>query len=761
MDAAAGSSAIKCTMVLKTVDQYDIWKGRVSDACWSATLKNLFEISDDDCKAAIRKLEEKDPKEKHLYDWVGKCWNIITSSIHDEVYRRVNHVPRGLIQSLLTEISHALVVNNLEEVSPLRLELYGGSMQKDCGCDLQLWINFIVERAEKLSFLKKPVEEAELITLFLKGLHPVFNQLQVYFAIPGSLPKTFAGAVSITRKFASNPTVAAELAKLRSSGLSQNMFPLQAQGVHTPSPSKSKQLCKLFASSGTCRYGARCKFVHTATPAASPAQSNQASSSNGAQRLKCSFCSKIGHSEEMCNTKLRLLEQVRQESTKNSAVLAAVSSSSEESKLESPEQPDDTTNQFYHFVFTVTTACDSDGWVLDSGATCCATNCDVDCVDIRECKVSVTAAGSNFTVDHIGTAVINTLDERGLNVQLRMQNTLISKRFPYKLLALQLFTSKGYQVVMGELNMRIVNPTSQSAFLGTKDTATQLFFLKCAPAPKVDSLVTSHTFLARSYGKGTTSDADQLWKLHLRHGHRNFVDIARQYQLPVPKEMPACTSCIMGKSHVQPHLSNGFERATRVAEGFHSDFRGPFSVPTPQGAEYLLTLIDDRSGRVFGFLTKSQSEWFGIWSKFVARIETEMGRPNCIAWILTDNGAVYNSGEMKTFCARKGIQQRFSAPYAQWMNHTAERNMRTIGEMGLTTIIHANLPKNTWGYAMLHAIEVLNRTCSPQQARWISVNLLASGKMEGQGAARPNQRSLSLWLPRVQARACQNSHKAR
>src|SRR3982751_6666555 len=58
----------------------------------------------------------------------------------------------------------------------------------------------------------------------------------------------------------------------------------------------------------------------------------------------------------------------------------------------------------------------------------------------------------------------------------------------------------------------------------------------------------------------------------------------------------------------------------------------------------------------------------------------------------------------------RGIQQRFSAPYGHWMNHTAERNMRTIGEMAVTTMIHANLPKSTWGYAVLHAIDVINRT---------------------------------------------------
>ena len=403
--------------------------GSVSDACWSATLKDVFTITDEECKAAIAKLEKKDPKDKHLHEWVGKCWTIIAASLHDDVYRKVNHVSRGLLKTLLTEISHALVVSNLEEVAPLRLELYGATMQKDCRCNLQAWVNFIVERASKLSFLKKPVEEAELVALFLKGLHPVFNQLQVYFAIPGSLPKTFEGAVAITRKFATNPTVAAELAKLLSNGMSQTMFSLTTQqGVSAPSQ-KSKQLCKLFASSGTCRFGARCKFVHTSTPA-QQGVSNTSSSS----RPKCNFCSKFGHSEDVCNTKQRLLTELRAK-PQQSAMLSSLDvqeivESKQETTANETESREDA---FYHFVFTATMPPASSKlqkWVLDSGATCCATFRESDCINVRDCKVTVTAAGTTFEVRRTGTAIIDTLDERGRSVRLHMNNTLISERFP-------------------------------------------------------------------------------------------------------------------------------------------------------------------------------------------------------------------------------------------------------------------------------------------------------------------------------------------
>jgi histone deacetylase 1/2 len=143
-------------------------------------------------------------------------------------------------------------------------------------------------------------------------------------------------------------------------------------------------------------------------------------------------------------------------------------------------------------------------------------------------------------------------------------------------------------------------------------------------------------------------------------------------------------------------------------------------VHTPHGHLYLLTLIDDFSDRIFGFLAKSQTDWYDIWPKFVLKVETELGRPNCIAWLLSDNGGVYIADQTAAFCAKKGIRQRLSAPYAQWMNHTAERNMRTIGEMAVTTLTHSNLPKSAWGFAVMLAIEVINRTADNAERNKLS-----------------------------------------
>ena len=152
-----------------------------------------------------------------------------------------------------------------------------------------------------------------------------------------------------------------------------------------------------------------------------------------------------------------------------------------------------------------------------------------------------------------------------------------------------------------------------------KDDNTNLYFLP--PMQQVAMLAKTY----KECGDGKQSK-NQLWNLHLKYGHRSFPDLSKAYKIAMPKGL-ACTSCIMGKSHIQPHYTGDTPRASRRAEGFHSDFRGPFSTPAPNGELYLLTITDDYSKRIFPYLVKSQTEWFEIWRNFVARVEADLGMP--------------------------------------------------------------------------------------------------------------------------------------
>src|SRR5262249_47025060 len=113
--------------------------------------------------------------------------------------------------------------------------------------------------------------------------------------------------------------------------------------------------------------------------------------------------------------------------------------------------------QEFLFGFSTATSSVSSRWVLDSGATRCATFEESDCVDVRDCDVTVTAAGCTFTVQKIGTAIVPALDESGRIITLRMTDTLISPQFAHKLIALQAFTRKGHSVSMTHDCIRVTN----------------------------------------------------------------------------------------------------------------------------------------------------------------------------------------------------------------------------------------------------------------------------------------------------------------
>ena len=724
------SASESAKIVLKSADQYHLWKARIHAACWAATRLAVFDITDEEC-ARLSKTFDESKAENKSRDVVGMAWTIITQSLHDELFIKLVHVKSGLIQTLMGEIRSALLVNIAEDIQPLRLELYGASMQRDCNNDLQSFIAYVTQRRDKLLFLKIKVPDEELVNIFLKGLPSIFLPLQVHYGIPGNTEPSFDGIIATVRRFASNPVVAAELAKMKSAGLSQNVFTSISRAMPTPTNTqKERPYCFRYSKTGSCKFGDKCRFYHANSSGNGQLSGNTVGSNTntGGERsrqhsIECGYCHNRGHTMEECRKRAR---------NRHPTTLSATVEEKEQPQL--PNHPALTAShegdEPYVFVFTLGSGegniTGKQGWVLDSGATTSATHYEEDCIDITPCNIKVTAAGSEFIVTRKGTAVINCVDPNGVTQKILVRNCLISEKFPYKLLALSKFAKRGYSALIKDETITITNPQSNLTLIAQKDPKSKLFFLRQTLTQTVQEVrnpiseeqggsiancsnfsIDPHSVsLARAY----TDETDLLWKLHLRHGHRNFEDLCRQYKITPPAKTPACTSCVMGKAHIHPFISSGFIRATRVAEGFHSDFRGPFSCTTPAGHAYLLTIIDDYSRRIFAFLVKSQSEWFDIWTKFVTRIEAELGKTNCISWLITDNGTVYKSASMVAYCALKGIQQLYSAPYSQFMDHTAERNMRTIGEMITTTLIHANLPHRAWGWAALHAAEVLNRT---------------------------------------------------
>ena len=81
-DAAAAN-----VPALKTVDQFLAWRTRVLNKCWATTGRDVSLLSDEVCIKAV--MAENDQKESDKSHWVGKCWLIITGSLHDDLLMKV------------------------------------------------------------------------------------------------------------------------------------------------------------------------------------------------------------------------------------------------------------------------------------------------------------------------------------------------------------------------------------------------------------------------------------------------------------------------------------------------------------------------------------------------------------------------------------------------------------------------------------------------------------------------------------------------
>ena len=180
--------------------------------------------------------------------------------------------------------------------------------------------------------------------------------------------------------------------------------------------------------------------------------------------------------------------------------------------------------------------------------------------------------------------------------------------------------------------------------------------------------------VAKTYSSAAPNSAHHnIILLHNKHGHQDMKKICEYYNIPVPKHFPPCIPCIRGKLHKASPMESVELKATRRAEIFHADVRGPMPVMSKEGYWYIAVIVDDHTSRGHGFGLKSPDQWFDLWVVFVRRVETALGYEGCIKALRSDGASYFVSKAMETHAAKKGYVQHTSSRYSQWGNYTAER----------------------------------------------------------------------------------------
>ena len=139
---------------------------------------------------------------------------------------------------------------------------------------------------------------------------------------------------------------------------------------------------------------------------------------------------------------------------------------------------------------------------------------------------------------------------------------------------------------------------------------------------------------------------------------------------------------------------------------------------------YFVTFIDDKSWYTVVYLIHTKSEVLQKFKNFEALVGNKYQRP--IKILRSDNGGEYLN-DFDEFLKAKGIEKQFSVAYTPQQNGVAERMNRTLVECARTMMIHANLPKKYWGYAVMSAAYIRNR-CQSRVLDGKSAFELADGR---------------------------------
>ncbi|CAM8990208.1 unnamed protein product [Rhodiola kirilowii] len=346
-----------------------------------------------------------------------------------------------------------------------------------------------------------------------------------------------------------------------------------------------------------------------------------------------------------------------------------------------------------HELFVVTTANESDSWILDSGCNMHATpnrNVFSNLKLINDGEVRL----GDQTVLHI----------RGIgNVPLRMhdgvvrviQNVRWVPGLRRNLLSESAFDDLGCHITNFN-GVREIMRNGRTVLKGLKKGG--LYHVQATP--EINAVTSA-------------KDMDETKTWHTRLGHIGNKGLFHLYKQGIidsaPVNIDFCENCIFGK---QTALS--FNKSTMTVKGpldyIHADLWGPAQVSTIGGRNYFLSLVDHFSRKVWVFLLKTKDETFDKFKHWKALVENQSGCS--VKCLRTDNGLEFCNGLFNKFCEEHGIDRHLTIPGTPQQNGTAERMNRTLLEKARCMLISSGIKSTLWGDALVTAAYLINRSPS-------------------------------------------------
>ncbi|PNX95813.1 retrovirus-related Pol polyprotein from transposon TNT 1-94 [Trifolium pratense] len=337
----------------------------------------------------------------------------------------------------------------------------------------------------------------------------------------------------------------------------------------------------------------------------------------------------------------------------------------------------------------------SNTWILDSGATDHVCNSLQLFINHRQIpSLLVKLPNGNY----ISTTMVGDIK---VTAQITLHDVLFIPNFHYNLISISKIAQDLDCNFVFTDNVCLIQ-TKLQKMIGSGKLIDGLYYLEG----------TCFTQSSEKFGKSCNSVAipkSALW--HFRFGHTSQHRLEQMQQMyptiTINKDDFCCDVCHLAKQKKLPYtLSNS--RATHCLELLHMDIWGPFSTPTPHGHRYFLTIVDDFSRFTWIVLLKGKFETASKIKDFINLVENQFGSK--VKILRSDNGPEFLS--LTTFYASKGILHQTSCVATPQQNGRVERKHQCILNIARALLLQSHLPPAYWGYAVFHAVFIMNRVPS-------------------------------------------------
>lgn len=176
------------------------------------------------------------------------------------------------------------------------------------------------------------------------------------------------------------------------------------------------------------------------------------------------------------------------------------------------------------------------------------------------------------------------------------------------------------------------------------------------------------------------------------------------------KDLEFCEHCVMGKAK-KVSFSVGKHNSVDVLSYVHSDLWGsPNVTPSLSGNKYFLSIIDDKTRKVWLYFLKSKDETFDKFCEWKNLVENQVEKK--VKCLRTDNGLEFCNTKFDDYCKVNGIERNRTCVYTPQLNGVAERMNRTIMEKVRCMLDESGLEERFWAEAAATASYLINRSPS-------------------------------------------------